>query len=85
MFSIQGPKDTLKRILFGPGTYLVPREDGLIVVGATNERNAGFKEGLTPHGQSQLQEGLNSLLPKANSWPHMRAARSRPNVMRRAT
>ena len=71
MFSIQGPKDALKRILFGPGTYLVPREDGLIVVGATSEKNAGFDEGLTPQGQSQLQEGLNSLLPPAMAWPHM--------------
>ncbi len=71
MFSIQGPKDALKRILFGPGTYLVPREDGLIVVGATSERNAGFDEGLTPHGQSKLQAGLNSLLPIATGWPHM--------------
>ena len=71
MFSIQGPKDALKRVLFGPGTYLVPREDGLIVVGATSEKNAGFDAGLTPYGQSQLQSGLNCLLPKAMSWPHM--------------
>ncbi len=71
MFSIQGPKDVLKRILFGPGTYLVPREDGLIVVGATTEKHAGFEEGLTPYGQSQLQAGLNSLLPIASSWPRM--------------
>ncbi|KGG16900.1 MULTISPECIES: FAD-dependent oxidoreductase [unclassified Prochlorococcus] len=71
MFSIQGPKDSLKRIIFGPGIYLVPREDGLIVVGATSEANAGFAEGLTPDGQAQLQEGLNSLLPIASSWPHM--------------
>ncbi len=71
MFSIQGPKDALKRIIFGPGIYLVPREDGLIVVGATSEKNAGFKEGLTPIGQYKLQEGLTSLLPSANNWPHM--------------
>ena len=71
MFSIQGPKGALKRIIFGPGIYLVPREDGLIVVGATSEQNAGFDDGLTPHGQSQLQAGLNSLLPTAMSWPHM--------------
>jgi len=71
MFSIQGPKDALKRIIFGPGIYMVPREDGLIVVGATSERNAGFTEGLTPNGQSALQEGINSLLPIASKWPHM--------------
>ncbi len=71
MFSIQGPKDALKRILFGPGIYLVPRDDGLIIVGATSERNAGFTEGLTPNGQLKLQKGLNSLLPITKSWPHM--------------
>ncbi|AAP99097.1 MULTISPECIES: glycine oxidase ThiO [Prochlorococcus] len=71
MFSIQGPKYALKRILFGPGIYLVPREDGLIVVGATSEKDAGFTEGLTPNGQIELQEGVNALLPIARSWPHM--------------
>ncbi len=71
MLSIQGPKDSLKRVVFGPGTYLVPREDGLIVVGATSEKNAGFREGLTPFGQQELQKGIQSLLPTANEWPHM--------------
>ena len=71
MLSIQGPKDALPKIIFGPGIYLVPREDGLIVVGATSEKNAGFNEGCTPFGQQQLQKGLNSLLPCAKNWPHM--------------
>ena len=71
MLSIQGPKQAMNKIIFGPGTYLVPREDGLIIVGATSEKNAGFSEGLTPYGQAELQSGINSLIPKANSWPHM--------------
>ena len=71
MLSLQGPKEALKRIIFGPGTYIVPREDGLIVVGATSEKEAGFKEGLTPSGQHKLHEGINSLLPTANQWPQM--------------
>ncbi len=71
MLSLQGPRDALKRVIFGPGTYLVPREDGLVVVGATNERNAGFRDGLTPDGQSQLQAGIASLLPEASQWPPM--------------
>ena len=40
MLSIQGPKQILKRIVFGPGIYLVPRDDGLIIVGATSEPEA---------------------------------------------
>ena len=71
MFSIQGPKDAFHRIIFGPGIYLVPREDGLIIVGATSEENAGFHEGLTPFGQRELQKGMSSLLVTTTNWPHM--------------
>jgi glycine oxidase len=71
MLSLQGPRDALKRVVFGPGTYLVPREDGLVVVGATSEPEAGFREGLTPDGQRTLQDGIASLLPEATAWPPM--------------
>ena len=71
MLSLQGPRQALQRVIFGPGTYLVPRQDGLLVVGATSEAEAGFSEGLTPAGQRQLQEGLASLLPEASAWPPM--------------
>jgi len=71
MLSLQGPRQALGRVIFGPGTYLVPRADGLLVVGATSEAQAGFADGLTPAGQRQLQEGIASLLPEAASWPPM--------------
>ena len=71
MLSLQGPKEALPRVIFGPGTYLVPREDGLLVVGATSERDAGFTTGLTPFGQRQLQAGIAALLPEAQHWPPM--------------
>jgi glycine oxidase len=71
MLSLQGPRQALRRVLFGPGTYLVPREDGLLVVGATSEADAGFDDGLTPAGQRQLQAGLAALLPEASQWPPM--------------
>jgi glycine oxidase len=71
MLSLQGPIGALSRVVFGPGTYLVPREDGLLVVGATNEPEAGFGEGLTPAGQRQLQAGIDALLPTATGWPPM--------------
>ena len=71
MLSLQGPRRALDRVIFGPGTYLVPREDGLLVVGATSEPEAGFREGLTPDGQRQLQAGLTALLPAAATWPPM--------------
>jgi glycine oxidase len=71
MLSLQGPIGTLSRVVFGPGTYLVPREDGLLVVGATSEPEAGFGEGLTPAGQRQLQAGIEALFPTATGWPPM--------------
>lgn len=71
MLSLQGPRHALGRVIFGPGTYLVPREDGLLVVGATSEAEAGFSEGLTPTGQRQLQMGITALLPAAARWPPM--------------
>merc|ERR1739841_314294 len=71
MLSLQAPRQALRRVLFGPGTYLVPREDGLLVVGATSERDAGFSEGLTPEGQKQLEAGIAALLPEASQWPPM--------------
>ncbi|MEA5417306.1 FAD-dependent oxidoreductase [Synechococcus sp. BA-132 BA5] len=71
MLSLQGPRASLERVVFGPGTYLVPRQDGLLVVGATSEPEAGFDDGLTPEGQKQLQQGLVALLPEAALWPPM--------------
>ena len=71
MLSLQGPRHALARVLFGPGTYLVPRGDGLVVVGATTEPEAGFQPGLTPVGQRQLEEGVAALLPEARFWPPM--------------
>ncbi|MFM8604209.1 MAG: glycine oxidase ThiO [Cyanobium sp.] len=71
MLSLQAPMGALERVVFGPGTYLVPREDGLVVVGATSEPEAGFGEGLTPAGQRQLEAGLAALLPAAALWPPM--------------
>ena len=71
MLSLQSPRGALRRVIFGPGIYLVPREDGLVVVGATSERNAGFSEGLTPQGQTTLKQGIATLLPEAKSWPPM--------------
>ena len=71
MMSLQGPKNALQRIVFGPGTYIVPREDGLTVIGATSEREAGFHEGLTHSGQKQLHQGIDAIIPSANRWPQM--------------
>ena len=71
MLSLQTPRGALRRVIFGPGIYMVPREDGLVVVGATSEPEARFSEGLTPQGQTRLKEGIAELLPEAIHWPPM--------------
>ena len=71
MLSLQTPRGALRRVIFGPGTYFVPREDGLVVVGATSERDAGFSEGFTPQGQRALKQGMAALLPDSVNWPPM--------------
>jgi len=71
MLSIQGPTNFLIRVIFGPKTYLVPRDDGLIIVGATVDKDSKFNQGNTPKGIILLQEGFRSLLPEAIYWPHM--------------
>ena len=71
MLSLQTPRGALRRVIFGPGIYMVPRDDGLVVVGATSEPEAGFSEGLTPQGQTRLKEGIAALLPEAIHWPPM--------------
>ncbi|GCE64897.1 glycine oxidase ThiO [cyanobiont of Ornithocercus magnificus] len=70
MLSLQAPRGAVRRVIFGPeGTYLVPRDDGLVVVGATSERQAGFEAELTSDGQKHLKERMLNLLPEADKWP----------------
>ncbi len=69
MLSLQGPRNALKRIIFGPGFYMVPREDGLIIVGATSEKDAGFNTVITPKGWHTLYKGVDQLFPSATQWP----------------
>ena len=71
MLSIQGPINKINKVLFGAETYMVPRDDGLVIVGATVENNAGFNTGNTPQGIKTLQDGIKSLFPEAAAWPHM--------------
>ncbi|MSO81738.1 MAG: glycine oxidase ThiO [Acidobacteria bacterium] len=56
----------LSRVVWGTATYLVPWEDGSVLVGATVE-DAGFDERVTAAGVHQLLEGAVALLPVARS------------------
>ncbi len=65
MLSVQMPAnsaDQLSQVLYGEETYIVPRRDGRIIIGATSE-NVGFLQGNTPQGVLQLLQAAIKLYP----------------------
>jgi thiazole synthase len=72
MLSLQMPKGDneslpLQRILFAPETYLVPRRDGRLIVGATSE-DVGWTPHNTPAGIQSLLESAGRLYPDLRHW-----------------
>lgn len=67
---VSGSVDSLplKQVLFGSNIYIVPRRDGLIVIGATSE-NVDFTPGLTPNGIQQLLSEAIRLYPSLKAFP----------------
>jgi glycine oxidase len=63
MLALAMPRGFLRRTTWVPGAYLVPRQDGRLLVGATVER-AGFDERVTASGIAKL---LNAALAAAPS------------------
>ncbi|MBD2256931.1 glycine oxidase ThiO [Pseudanabaena sp. FACHB-2040] len=53
----------LQRVLYGESIYIVPRQDGRIVLGATSE-DVGFTPGNTPVGVQQLLSSAMRLYPE---------------------
>ncbi len=68
MLSLQIPDDNpLPRVIFGENTYLVPKNDGRLIVGATVE-DIGWQDGNTPLGISQLIDRATKLYPDLANW-----------------
>ena len=57
----------LQRILYGEGVYLVPRQDGKLVIGATVE-NVDWTPFNTPKGVQSLLTKATELYPAAADW-----------------
>ena len=53
MLSVFDGDRKLQRVIYAPSCYIVPRQDGTIVIGATVEDN-GFSQGNTAAGIAQL-------------------------------
>jgi glycine oxidase ThiO len=57
----------LRHVLFGSKAYLVPRQNGRIVIGATSE-DVGFTPYNTPAGVQQLLANATRLYPLLQDW-----------------
>ncbi len=63
-----GGKLPLQTVLYGSEVYIVPRQDGRIVIGATSE-NVGFTPGNTPLGIQTLLSAAIRLYPDLQHFP----------------
>lgn len=78
MVLLGGPPGMVRHILNGEEIYVVPRPDGHILVGATQEDDAGFDKRVTAEGMRSLLEAALRLapglreLPVAGSWAGLR-------------
>ena len=78
---LQQPGHELRYTLFGYDGYLVPREDGNVLVGATSE-NAGFDERVTNEGVDALLAKAVDLYPPAGEFTFVEAwASIRPGTV----
>jgi glycine oxidase len=62
MLSVFDRDRSLQRVIFGSNVYLVPRQDGTIIIGATVE-DVGFTAGNTAVGIAQLLNNAISIYP----------------------
>jgi glycine oxidase len=77
MLALAPPRDFIRRVLWVPGAYLVPRDDGRLLVGATVE-DAGFDVRVTANGLRELLDAALEALPVlgtfavAETWAGLR-------------
>jgi len=62
ILSLRESAPTVRTIVWGEGGYLVPKRDGSVIVGATEER-AGFDARVTARGMAQLTSVAPRLVP----------------------
>ncbi|MGY6528676.1 MAG: glycine oxidase ThiO [Cyanobacterium sp.] len=68
MLSLKMPTDKpLERVIFGDNTYLVPKQDGRLIIGATVE-DIGWIKGTTAQGVHTLLHNAIRLYPPLAQW-----------------
>jgi len=68
MFALAIPRGFVRHTTWIPGAYLVPRDDGRLMVGATVERT-GFDESVTARGQHDLLAAVLRAAPALGGFP----------------
>ena len=69
MLSVQMPASMpLQTVLYGSDSYLVPRQNGRMIIGATSE-DVGFTLGNTPQGLQSLLSAAIRLYPALQKYP----------------
>jgi glycine oxidase len=58
----------LERVIYGRDCYIIPRDDGRLLVGATVE-DVGFRKGATPRGVGALMSAAAAALPMLQDLP----------------
>jgi glycine oxidase len=71
MILFQAPPGMLRHIVQGGGHYLIPRRDGLVLVGSTLEE-AGFNKDTTPQAREELLEAAIGIVPVLADYPVIR-------------
>jgi glycine oxidase len=56
-------KDTVRHVVRAPGAYLIPRSDGRLLIGATQEE-AGFDKNTVPGTIQQLRRAAIEIVPR---------------------
>jgi glycine oxidase len=66
LLQLRVPQASLSPVLWGPGCYLVPWQDGTVLVGATSE-DVDFDESVTAGGVRELLTAAERLIPSLTS------------------
>ncbi|MBA2454176.1 MAG: FAD-dependent oxidoreductase [Chloroflexia bacterium] len=66
MMSIVNPPVRINSVIAAEGGYIVPRADGSVAVGATEEPDAGFDVRVTPAGIAWLVDLVDRVAPSLN-------------------
>ena len=80
MLAVANTPVALNGVIQGSGGYLVPRADGTVAVGATEEHDAGFVADVTPAGVAWLIDLIERLTPSLKdgrlvaTWAGLRPA-----------